>query len=177
MRSTPPFPLRPTLILALLACLGGCASSGSLVSSVYRRGEIAYRIGSLPAAWRPSSPHGADLAYRRSGGGIIAVSSSCNRTEDVPLDVLTNHLLFGVEAQVEHGRTAFTLDGRAALRTQLSGELDGVRVELELVVLKKDGCTYDLQLIAAPAIVAQCQPDFAAFVQGFATLTGPGPGN
>lgn len=158
------------LLLGLLFALGACASSGRFVDWSYRRGGIGYRVGELPATWTRSSAQGADLAFRRKDGGTIVVNSSCKGGEDVPLIVLTNHLLFGIEAQTEHVRTELTLDGRAALRTRLGGEVDGVHVELDLVVLKKDGCVYDLQLIAAAAQLARCQDDFDALVKGFATL-------
>ena len=63
-------------------------------------------------------------------------------------------------------------DGREALRTEVTAELDGVPIALDLVVLKKDGCLYDLQLAAAPATLSQRQPDFTNFVSAFSTLPG-----
>lgn len=159
------------LLLGLCAALCACASPGRFSDHIYRRGSVAYRVGSLPAAWQRASAKGADLAFRRREGGTIAASSVCSGREDVPLDVLTNHLLFGVEHQKERSRVLLTLDGRAALRTNLEGEVDGVAVELNLVVLKKDGCIYDLQLIATAKQLAGCQADFDAFVQGFGTLS------
>jgi hypothetical protein len=172
MRRTRTYMLRASLLLSLAPLLCACAAPGRFVQQVYRRGDVAYRVGALPSTWKRIAAQGGDLAFRRRDGGTIATNSLCTGGEDVPLDVLTNHLLFGVESQQEHGRTSLTLDGRAALRTRLAGEVDGVPVALELVVLKKDGCTYDLQLIAAPAQLARCQADFDGFVQGFGTVPG-----
>jgi hypothetical protein len=42
------------------------------------------------------------------------------------------------------------MDSREALRTHLYAKLDGVRRELLLYVLKKDGCVYDFSLVAPP---------------------------
>jgi hypothetical protein len=170
MRRTRSLTLHPIRLFGLLALLGACASSGSFVDQTYRRAGVAYRVGALPSSWKRISAKGGDIVFRRGDGGTIAASSLCAGGEDVPLDVLTNHLLFGVERQTEHRRISMTLDGRAALRTQLGGEVDGVPVELDLVVLKKDGCTYDLQLIATAPQIARCQAEFEAFVQGFRTL-------
>ena len=175
-----PFTMRKTarswlcllLLLSMAASLFACATSSRFVNQVYRRGRIAYRVGSLPDSWRRIAAHGADLAFRRRDGGTIVASARCDDVEDVPLDVLTNHLLFEIVIHGEFTRTPFTLDGRAALRTRLEGELDGVPVALDLIVMKKDGCTYDLQLIAAPVQYARCQADFDAFVRGFAALSG-----
>jgi hypothetical protein len=48
-----------------------------------------------------------------------------------------------------------TLDGREALRTQLAARLDGVPVELVLVVMKKDGCVYDFTYLSPVGRLAE----------------------
>lgn len=154
---------------ALCALLLACAGAGQFINNVYSRGRVTYRVGALPVNWQLRHGKGADVVFLHRGGGTIAASAQCPSGEDVPLDVLTNHLLFGFESQQQLGRVLFTLDGRQALRTHLRGEFDGVPIELGLVVLKKDGCTYDLQLITAPDQFASRQRDFDAFVQGFTT--------
>lgn len=160
------------LLAAVTLLQLGCAAGGSVTRESYRRGRLAYRVGPLPAEWQPWHVKGAHLVFHHRAGGTIAASGQCPAGDDVPLAVLTSHLLFGIETRQELGRDLFTLDGRQALRTRLLGELDGVPVALELVVLKKDGCVYDLQLIAAPSELAARQRDFAALVQGFATIPG-----
>jgi hypothetical protein len=162
---------RWALSLSSWLCLGlaGCGPAAKLTGSEYRRGAVAYRLGPLSRDWQRVRSGGADLAFRHGGGGTIVVSGQCPAQDDAPLDVLTNHLLFGVTARKEQARQTLTLDGREALRTQLAGALDGVTVALDLVVLKKDGCLYDLQLIAGPTVFPDRQPDFSAFVSGFAT--------
>lgn len=135
--------------LALALLLAGCAT--------------APRPASLGDGWQPVRSGG----FHHADGGTIATNKVCGEADDVPLDVLTNHLLFGVEHKQEHARTPFMLAGRAALRTRLDATLDGVAVALDLVVLKKDGCTFDLMLIARPDALARRQPDFDRFVAGF----------
>lgn len=153
------------LVLGLLACGPTATFSGG----VFRRGAVAYRVGPLSPDWQRLRSSGSDLAFRHTHGGTVVVHGQCPAQDDAPLDVLTNHLLFGVTARKEQARTTLSLDGREALRTQLFASVDGVTVGLDLVVLKKDGCLYDLQLIAGPAHFAARQPDFTAFVAGFAT--------
>jgi len=169
-----PNPLRWTrgLATALTALQLACAAGGSVTRESYRRGAVAYRVGPLPADWQPLAFKGTNLAFRHPGGGMIAASAQCPAREDVPLAVLTNHLLFGIETKEDRGRALLTLDGRQALRTRVLGELDGVPIELDLVALRKDDCLYDLQLIAAPRDFAARQRDFDAFVHGFATTGG-----
>jgi len=152
-------------LTALLSCAGGRFEAG-----VYRDSQTAYRIGSLDPAWIRFSLSGSNLAFRHPGGGSIVVNSTCRGIKDLPLDVLVNQSLFGVEQKREFSRQTFTLDGRLALRVRLSGAMDGVPVDMDLVVLKKDDCTYDLQLVAGEAVFPDRDSDFWAFVQGFEQL-------
>jgi hypothetical protein len=86
-----------------------------------------------------------------------------------------NQSVFGVEHKHELEREVFTLDGRAAMRVRLTGALDGVAVGLDLVVLKKDDCVYDLELVAGERAFPESDQDFWRFVQGFQQLPGGTP--
>lgn len=154
----------------LVLALAGCGPDGSFVDGVYRDREVAYRVGPLAPAWRRVRIGGGHLAFHHHDGGSILANATCERIDDVPLDVLTNHLLFGIERRAERSRTLFPLDGRSAIRTVLDGSLDGVAVTLDLVVVKKDGCVYDLQLIAGPAAYPARRPDFDRLLAGFAKV-------
>jgi hypothetical protein len=137
-------------------------------------GAPSYLVVSPSASWQRLPDAGDRVAFHHTDGGTLAVNATCDKADDVPLHVLTNHLLFGIDDRREQTRTPITVDGRAALRTRLEGRLDGVQVELELVVLKKDGCTYDLLLIARPGSFALREPEFARFVAGFSQRPGRG---
>lgn len=158
------------LALLLLVLNPSCAPRASYSDGTFRQGGVAFRTGSLSADWSRVAARGARLAFRHRGGGTLIVNAECPPPDDAPLDVLTNHLLFGLSARREVSRRSLTLDGREALRTEVRAELDGVPVALDLVVLKKDGCLYDLQLVTGPSTLASRQPDFTSFVSGFSTL-------
>jgi hypothetical protein len=128
-------------------------------------------LPSLPRGWSPVAQHRG--AAHHESGGTIAANVHCDDYKDVPLDVLTNHLLFGIENKHERSRTALVLDGRAALRTRLEGTLDGVTVALDVVVMKKDGCTYDLALIAPPAVAELREGDFDRAIVSFSREHAP----
>jgi hypothetical protein len=154
-----------SVLLALTAC-----ATGSFTGGVYRDSHTAYRVGPLDASWVRDNPTDCNIAFRNPKGGTIMANAICEGIRDVPLDVLTNQALFGLDQKQEHSRETFALDGREAQRTRLSAKLDGVPVELDLVVLKKDGCTYDLQLVAGREVFADREADFWRFVQGFEQL-------
>jgi hypothetical protein len=66
-------------------------------------------------------------------------------------------------------QTPLELDGRGALRTQLSAELDGVSKTFSVYVLKKDGCVYDFMWIGPPDSTPEAAQAFHQFVAGFST--------
>ena len=139
----------------------------TLMSCVAHR-HVKFEVGSLPSAWRPVVSHPAERIFHNAGGGSISANSSCNVSDaDAPLDVLTNHLLFEFQDVRERARIPIMLAGRAALRTTLEAKLDGVDIALDVIVLKIDGCSVDLQLVAAPGTLPARRADFAAFVGGF----------
>jgi hypothetical protein len=143
----------PLLVLALA---GACAAP---------RLEVPAPTG----GWKAAPAREGGVAYHHAkAGGTIAANRTCEDVEDVPLDVLTNHLLIGVEERKEASRRPLTVAGRGALRTRLDGKIDGVPVGLDLVVLKKDGCVYDLMLVGSPQRVEALAPEFERFVARFA---------
>jgi hypothetical protein len=157
-----------TLLLAL--SVSGCASA-QFQNDIYRDKEASFEVGPLGRGWTRGGMHGADLVFVHPEGGTILANATCKDVSDVPLDVLANQELFGVDGQQEERREMFTLDGRVALREELSGTLDGVRVRMDLVVLKKDDCTYDLSLIASADAFEAREADFWRFVRAFRALS------
>jgi hypothetical protein len=158
-------------IPVLVLLLAGCGTRGTLSGNLYRDGAVAFRIGAHPPAWRRVQIAHGPLAFPHHYGGTILAHVTCEARADPSLDVLTNHQLFGIEEARERSRTPLSLDGRRALRTRVDGALDGVPIALDLVVLKKDSCTYDLELASSPEMFARRQPDFERFFMGFARVS------
>lgn len=154
--------------LLLSATLVAC-TAGSYEGAVFRRGDLAYKTGGLSPAWKRIRVEDANLAFKHPGGGAIIANAICGEAmiDDVPLDVLLNQSLFGVSDIHETEREEMNLDSRAALRAHITGAMDGVPIELELVVLKKDNCTFDFQLVAGPEEFEERRPDFQQFYKAF----------
>ena len=129
---------------------------------------MSYDLAPLPNAWRPVKGEDAHHLFHHEQGGTIVANSSCRVSDsDAPLDVLTNHLLFELQDVKERGRMRMVLAGRAALRTSVDATLDGVPIALELVVLKKDGCLFDLTYVAVPDAFDSHTGEFEKVVEGF----------
>lgn len=156
----------------VLFALVGCASGGGLDGRVFRNDELAFRVGEVPSQWRSIDVDGALIAFRDDPGqATIAVNGRCGVDgDDVPLESLTHHLFIHFTDRVVREQQRFDLDGREALLTEISAELDGVRKRFAVVVMKKDGCVYDFLYIADTDAGAGSRASFDAFVRGFATI-------
>jgi len=107
---------------------------------------------------------------RKKGDATVAVNGRCGVDgDDVPLASLTQHLFLQFTDRTQLSQKTVGLDGREALRTEISAALDGVKKHYLVYVLKKNGCVYDFMYIAADSAPGS-RADFERFVQGFAAL-------
>lgn len=159
--------LASAMALAVALSLTGCGASFNASSRIVRTTHLAFRVGALPSEWTRVALAGDRVVFHHAHGGTIAASGNCNGGEDAPLEVLANHLVFGVEPRRVLTTEALRLDDRGALLQQIEGSLDGVPVAMTLVVLKKDGCVFDLTLVGARDAVARRGADFRAFFRDF----------
>ncbi len=164
------------MFLSLFACAG--TRAGLDASNVYRDDAVAFKVGDVPATWRPVSVDAANLAYRDEARRASAlVNGRCGRKDDdTPLVALTGQLLMGTTAREIASEETIPFDGREALHTRLTAKLDGVPLGYDVYVLKKDGCVYDLVYVGDPRVMEAGVPDFERFVSGFRTVRGGGEG-
>jgi hypothetical protein len=156
----------PVLCMTLATACGGA----SFQDGVYQGEHARYRVGPLDRSWHRVTVDGNDLAFHRAGTGTISVNATCTEYEDVPATALVNHLLFETTERNFLLEEVVTLDGRGARHVLVQAALDGVPLELELFVLKKDGCVFDLSNIRERNAPPEVQATFLAFVQRFAVL-------
>ena len=156
-----------TLVALLVA---GCASSG-FDGRVYHDDDVHFRVGPVPSAWRKLEVDDSRLAFRDdSANATVAVNGRCGLDgDDVPLASLTQHLFLQFTDRALTSQAKVSLDGREALRTELSAALDGVKKQYLVYVLKKNSCVYDFMYIAADSAPGS-RAEFERFVQGFAAL-------
>jgi hypothetical protein len=155
------------LPIGLLA-LAACGHTEALDNGVLRKDGLQVALGPVPDGWRPLRIAGADLAFRdpaREGSALFDVHCD-RRDDDAPLSALTGHLIMGTtEREIELEETV-PFDGREALHTRMRAKLDGVPMQYDIYVMKKDGCVYDLVYVAPPARFAEGAADFERFALG-----------
>lgn len=147
-----------------LALAHGCAAT-HFDGALLKKREVSYRVGALDAGFRRVDVEDNDLAFYSPGSGSIAVNALCKDYDDVPSEALLNHLLFGTTHRAYILDEEVTLDGRAARHALVDAELDGVPLRLEIYVLTRANCVFDLSYISDRHARAQVQ--FAQFVRAF----------
>src|SRR5262245_63553501 len=157
----------PSLLFALTVACGGSAFDGQ----VYRGNDVAFRVGPVPPSWRSIEATGALLAFRDDeSAATVALNGRCGLDgDDVPLEALTHHLFLQFTDRELVKQSRVDLDGRAALRTEMLAELDGVKKHYVVYVLKKNGCVYDFLYVSPAADGGKSA--FERFVRGFGTLS------
>jgi hypothetical protein len=165
--------------IALASLLAGCAHAprGHIEAQAggadrVCAGDVCYRVGALGAEWRLVHQEGTAAGwYSDAVGGVISANASCrDDAEATPLSSLTHQLLIGYTERRIESQVRVPLDGREALRSRVTAKLDGVPITLELYVLKRNGCIFDLSYAAPPDAFARGSDDFQRFIDGFADV-------
>lgn len=158
--------------LGALALSLFCGCGPTFDGAVYRGNGYAFRVGERPASWQAIHAEGTALAFRDAeGSATIAVNGRCGKdAEDVSLTALTQHLFIRFTERETTLEEVVPFDRREALHTVMSAKLDGVPKRFDVWVMKKDGCVYDLYLIAAPDRFDATVVEFRKFVGGFTTV-------
>jgi hypothetical protein len=157
--------------LATGALLGACGGKAHYEGGVYRDPVTAFRVETPGPEYDRLDGIGASgLSWAGPGGAMLQVKARCDRSLDIPLRALMGHLLIGFTELETLSEALVPMDGREALERHVRAKVDGVPRELLLRVLKKDGCVYDLALVAPPgASFERARPGYSRMVESFGT--------
>lgn len=131
--------------------------------------EATYSFGLPGAGWQPLSQKGAQVAWYHDGlGAAILLDSQCEMHGDSSLEQFTDHLRIDFREWEILSQEHVTMAQRDALHTVVLASIDGViKTQMEIFVLKKDGCLFDLEYIAPQRSFEAGRADFARVVSGF----------
>jgi hypothetical protein len=159
--------------------LVGCAHGEVVENGVLHKGDLSVLLGPVPGGWERLRVEGADVAYRdaaREGSALVVVRCG-ERDGDAPLSVLTGQLIMGTTERELVSEEVIPFDGREALHTVMRAKLDGVPMQYDIYVLKKDGCVYDLVYVAPPGRFPEGAADFRRFARGLHATSARGRGS
>jgi hypothetical protein len=135
-------------------------------------GKVCYRVGALGGKWRLVHQESASVGFFSDEvGGVIEANATCrDDAEAAPLSTLMHQMLIGYTDRKIESQVTVPLDQREALRTRIAVRLDGVPMTLDVYVMKRNGCIFDLSYAAPPDAFARGAADFQRFVDGFADV-------
>ena len=100
-------------------------------------------------------------------GSIISYQSICNESIDPDLETILQKSTSELLDRKTLKRTRMQYNSRRAERVFISGQLDGVKVNLEFVIFKKNSCSYTLSFIGLPEHFDKNKGAFNNFIDGF----------
>lgn len=148
--------------------LAGCGAS-KREGRENQRMEGRYQLGDLSKSWEEQRAGGADRAWFNADlSSTIYTDSNCaRRFRDGPLIDLSNHLIAGIASGPPLREEVITIDNRSALLRVYSGRMDGIRLQMGVVVLNKNRCTYDMLYLSPPSTFEDGWADFVGLISGF----------
>ena len=152
------------MVVAAALALGACGKKTYTKASKFRHGD-------LPEGWEKTRVKGLAIAYYHSDYGATAgVAPMCDGISDSTLESLAQQELVGLEQRELVEESRVSVDGREAIDWVVKGSVDGVVVVMNLVVFRKEGCVYDLNLVSRPETFDKARTEFRSFVGGFALV-------
>jgi predicted Zn-dependent protease len=160
-----------------IGCLTLMSTSGCLATLGQVRGQqfvspaYGFEVPLPGDEWSPlnGEPAVLALAHTQLAAGMT-ISVTCHQERDVPLDILTRHLLFGFKniEILQQAQQAF--NGVPALKTIARAELAGREVQLRGHVVRRNGCIYDIVYFASPQDYSSGESSFERMIAGFRFL-------
>jgi len=136
---------------------------------VFIRHDRWYEVGKLPEGWktmhtRVKSASWYSPEYLSSISTEVLCESSVG---DRPVDVVAGSVAAAMADRVVSDHQTFMLDERGAVRQTVTGSVDGVPLVMDVVAVNKNNCAFDFIAVMPPDQVANVQPIFEEFFNGF----------
>jgi hypothetical protein len=157
--------------LTLMSFTSCRATVGHVIGQQFISPAYAFEVPLPGDEWQPvpDEPSVLTLAHTQLAAGIT-ISVTCQQARDVPLDILTRHLLFGFRHIEILQQAPQALNGVPALKTVARARLEGREVQLRSYVARRDGCIYDVVYFASLQDYAPGEPSFERMMAGFRFL-------
>ncbi len=131
--------------------------------------KLVEPIRTLGPEWMPVQIKGSEQAWVIPGEqSSMLIDSQCHkRDQDVPLNALTAQLTIGMSDQTLIEQKKIQFQDREAMVTTFELRVEGVKQKMRTLVLKKDGCVFDVVMSTPPEAFEKRLPDFEKIQQLF----------
>jgi hypothetical protein len=149
-----------------LVLMGACVSVNLGKSESQRSREAKWTSPKAPFV-ELKSIH-LDKTWRNNkNGNTISYLSDCHNPADPSLENIFKGITSEIEEVTVVQSDRVDYNSREALHTTVEGAVDGVPTRFELMIFKKNDCTYILTYATTAKAFAENQRDFNSFVREF----------
>jgi len=154
------------LSCAWVGMLNGCISVALPNGKATKAQNLIYAEPGRPFVRIQNSS--VDRAWQNStNGNTIGFLSECNSGIDLDLQVMTSEALHAMTRSEIVEQKELLFAERQGLRTVAIGDLDGVAVQMEILILKKNNCSFSLSYVGRRHHFAENRALFEQFLSGF----------
>lgn len=156
----------PAIFSLSLLVLASCVSVSLAGKPKLERAQVSFRPPNSP--FRSVNSASADQAWKNpKSGNSVAYFSSCNDPADPSLELVRRELVSGIQNLQFRSSEIVTFNGREALRSLVSGQVDGVEAQMDILIFKKNQCTFGITYVGLSSRFAEDKPVFEDFLLGF----------
>ncbi len=159
--------------LFLSGCLGIGRNGGIMGyhGGTVLTGTRKFSVSPLPSPWKSPKVRSKQLVHQNDEiGATIVTDVLCGaKFDDAPLPRLGREMFQGLKEVTILREKEFTLEGSDAFRVTGKGTSQGVSIQMDVVVMKKDFCLYDFAYFAPSSTFSKGVNDFEGYFNGFRT--------
>lgn len=148
-----------------LFSLSSCISIGVSKEPIPAK-NIEYSAPTSPFVEKKSKT-GDKVWISKISGNTISYLSDCSPASDLSIDNLENETLSGIEKLEIISSKEFDYNQRLAKETVAAGVVDGIKVKIQVVTLKKNSCNYNLIYAGKMNTFGSEESTFSKFKESF----------
>ena len=153
------------LVLILSIANTNCVSVDIQAPQIERAQNVSYEG---PSHFSSFEQNHLDAAWKNeSNGNTISYLSECNSTSDPSHEAIRDGIISGLQDVKVNKQEMIPFNNRKALSSTVSGSVDGVPTDLQILILKKNSCIYVLTYVGLKEKFNDDLDDFNKFVRGF----------
>ncbi|MGZ3722866.1 MAG: hypothetical protein ACXVA9_08060 [Bdellovibrionales bacterium] len=154
-----------TVLLISLA-IADCVSVKLAAPEAKRATGVSYV--SPPKPFVKDASKEVDAAWQNpKNGNLISYLTDCQDDNDTSLESIIQGALGGLVEMKFDKKENTTIQNREARRVVVSGKVDGVPSQIDLLTFKRDSCIYILSYVGVQKTFHEDHAAFDKFVEGF----------
>ncbi len=153
------------IIIFVTAITTGCVSVGVEEPSVERASDVHY---ASPQNFERFEQNHLDAAWRNNNNGnTISYLSECKGSSDPTHEAIRDGIITGLTDSSVLKQKMIPFNNRQALQSSISGTVDGIKTQFEIIILKKNNCIYVLTYVGLEKQFTKNKANFDKFVLEF----------